>query len=430
MITEYFQHKQRNGRVAVLSKALSVSVLNQAVSSGTNFAMGLYLVRALSPSEFGIYGIGIAVSLFYSGIGNALFLTQMVVHTPDKNSDDRQPYAARMLIALIVFCLVTAIFTLVAFVVGGTWSAWLAKYSGLGLPIAAASIAYVLKDFFVRHSYTARKEVWALVVNVAVALTLLSLLLMQYLSLEKFTSESALWVYAMSNIAGAVVGYLLAKLPLRGVRLRRIVEDAQEAWHGGRWAIGGVSVTWMQSQAYTYVTALFLGPAGVGYANAARMLITPFSMLAPAINQVTMPRLASLRLHDQQKMIRTGFFITSGLLVAAVVYLAMIIVAADRLVTLILGDKFQNLRPIIITWSIVLLFQLLRDGAGTIIQVMKNFRILMLTNTISAVATVVSAVVLMKLYGVPGAILGTGIGELLLALMLWRFILNEPKNIN
>ncbi len=417
-------------RVKRIAKALSTSTLNQVVSSGTNFAMGLYLVRALGPAEFGIYGIGIAISLFYSGIGNALFLTQMVVHTPDKVIEDRRPYAARMLTALLLFCLLTVVFALVAFIAGGPWSAWLAKYSGLGLPIAAASVAYLLKDFFVRHSYTARKEIWALVVNIAVAFTLVVLLLLQYLSPDKFTSERALWFYSVSNLSGAVIGYFFAKLPLRGVRLCRMVEDAQEAWRGGRWAIGGVSVTWMQSQAYTYVAAIFLGPAGVGYANAARMLITPFSMLVPAINQVTMPRLADLRLHDRKKMIRTGFFITSGLLVAAVVYAATIIASADRLVPFILGDRFQNLRPIIITWSIVLLLQLLRDGAGTIIQVMKNFRVLMLANTLSAVATVVSAVVLMKLYGVPGAILGTGIGELLLALMLWRFIWNERKNIN
>lgn len=420
----------KSTRVVAISKALSVSVLNQAVSSGTNFALGLYLVRALTPAEFGIYGIGIAISLFYSGIGNALFLTQMIVHTPDKTMVDRRPYAARMLTALGLFCLITVLFALVVFVAGGVYSPWLAHYSGLGLPITTASIAYVLKDFFVRHSYTARKEIWALEVNIAVALTLMALLLVRYYSPDKFTSEGALWFYAMCNMIGAVAGFFLTQLPLRTVRIRCMVEDAREAWHGGRWAIGGVSVTWAQSQAYTYVTALLLGPAGVGYANAARMLITPFSMLAPAINQVTMPRLAELRLQNGRQMIKAGFFITSGLLVAAAVYAAIVILAADHLIPLILGNKFENLRPLIIAWSIVLLLQLLRDGAGTILQVMKHFRVLMLTNTLSAVATVAFAVTLIKLYGVPGAIFGTGMGELLLALMLWRVIWNEQRNIN
>jgi O-antigen/teichoic acid export membrane protein len=429
-IVSYFQVTSRKTRIVSFSKALSVSVLNQGVSSGTNFVLGLYLVRVLTPAEFGLYGIGFAISLFYASTGNALFLTQMVVHVPDKTPENRLPYAARMLTALGMFCLLTALASGLLLVLGRAWSDWLAQYVGLGLAITAASVAYLLKDFFVRHSYTARKEVWALGVNTAVAIALAVLLLMQHYSGNAFNSENALHIYAMTNVTGAAVGFFLSRLPLRSVSQRQLLEDAHEAWQGGRWAIGGASTTWVQSQAYTYVTAFFLGPVGVGYANAARMLITPFAMLVPAIDQVTMPRLAELRAKDGEKMVNVGFLITSGLLALATIYSLIIVFAADHIVPLLLGNRFSNLRPLIIAWAVCLVLQLLRGNAGTILQLMKHFRVLTLTNIISAIAAIGCTVLLIKIFGVTGAIIGTGIGDAFLALMLWRIVWNERCNIH
>jgi O-antigen/teichoic acid export membrane protein len=412
-----------------LGKAFSTSVVNQAISSCTNFALGLYLVRCLTPVEFGLYGIGFAISLFYSVIGNALFLTQMVVRVPDKTVEDRLPYAARILVAVTLFCLMTALVASLVHLAGRIFFTWIARYECLILPITAASISYLLKDFFVRHSYTARKEIWALSINSAVAFTLSVLLLAQSYSGLKFSSEKALCFYSISNLMGAVSGFFLARLPIRAVRKQRVVEDVREAWQGGRWAIGGSSVIWLQSQAYTYVTAVVLGPAGVGYANAGQMLIRPFLMLAAAINQVTMPRIAELRSQGGQKVAQVGLLITTGLLVLAMCYVAMVLFFADYVTSFVLGSQFQNLRPIIIAWAFVLLLQLLRDGATGILEVMKHFRALMLTNIVSALVTVLAIIVLMKSFGVPGSIFGTGMGEFLLACMLWRIVWIERHEI-
>src|SRR3954463_1609374 len=52
-------------------KALSTSLLNQALSSATNFALSFALVRILSTTDYGSYTIGIAVCYLYAGIGNS-----------------------------------------------------------------------------------------------------------------------------------------------------------------------------------------------------------------------------------------------------------------------------------------------------------------------------------------------------------------------
>jgi O-antigen/teichoic acid export membrane protein len=421
----------RKGQFKAISTALSISAINQIVSSGANFALGIYLVRVLTPTDFGLYGIGFAISLFYAGIGNALFLTQMVVHVPDKVPDDRLPYAARMLIALVVFCALTAITVGLLFVLGSAYSKFIREYLDLVFAIIAASVAYLLKDFFIRHAYTVRRESWALWVNVAVAVSLAASLLGQFRFASNLTPEGALGIYASSNMMGAVVGFALIRLPILTARLRLLGEDLREAWAGGSWALGGVAVTWAQTQAYMYITAVFVGPVGVAYANAARLLITPAIFLVPALSQVLMPRLASMRSSNSRKMLKISGQFSAALVVFSVIYSVVLLGLADVIAPVLLGAKYgQQIRPLAAAWCFVMIFQFSRSGSSIVLQVLKEFRALTVLNTVSVVVAIGAAVVLMRMIGVVGAILGTAIGELVLNVLLYRMVIQCKQRSN
>ena len=413
------------GQSKAMGKALSISVINQVVSSGTNFALGIYLVRAMTPTEFGLYGIGFAIALLYSGVGNALLLTQMVVHVPDKATEDKLHFAARVLVLAVAFCMLTALLAGLVLAMVSAWQTIPHEYIGLGAAVTVASVAYLLKDFFVRHAYTARKEMWALAVNSFVAFMMAAFLLMQRHFFVGIDSASALFIYAASNLAGAMVGLALARLPVFAVHVRELVNDMQEAWDGGKWALGGVSVTWLQTQAYLYVTALFLGPEGVGYANAARLLITPATFLMPALSQVVMPRFASLRASDTQKLLRVSRLYTTGLIIFAISYSLILLGLIDEIAPVLLGSHYEQISPLTVAWCLVLIFQFSRGSASIVLQAMKEFKTLTLVNIASAVVAIVAAIVLMEIMGVLGAILGTAAGELVLSVLLYRVIKNS-----
>src|SRR3954463_1144136 len=82
------------------AKPVATGVLNQALGSVTNFAMAFVLLRWLSVADYGAYGMGMTVCYFYAGVGNAAVVTQLVVHYPEKQLEERALYAARMLAAL------------------------------------------------------------------------------------------------------------------------------------------------------------------------------------------------------------------------------------------------------------------------------------------------------------------------------------------
>jgi O-antigen/teichoic acid export membrane protein len=390
----------------------------------------MYLVRTLSPAEFGLYGICFAVSLYYAGIGNALFLTQMVVHLPEKAEQDRLHYAARTLIAVTLGCLLTLLLSAVIIGVGGLVATTLSRHASIASAVVFASVGYLLKDYFVRLAYSDRQEVRALLVNTAVALTLAAALTIWLCGGYLFTAAAAVWIYALAQLSGSLVGFAVTKLPVRdSCSWQLIWAEVRQCWHGGRWALGGVTVTWLQSQAYLYVTVLFLGPAGVGQANAARLLITPFMFLLPAVNQVTMPALASLRVADPQKMIRQGKLFTAGMIGLLMGYMLLLSLTFTTVQPLMTGSRYENLGMLVIMWGAVTLLMLARDGASLLLQSLKEFRAIMVDNTLSAIVAVLAAALCAKYLGTAGAVLGTVAGELILAVLLWKRVSRHEQHL-
>lgn len=412
-----------------LGKAVSVSVLNQVLSSGTNFALGIYLVRILQPADYGLYGIGFAISLFYAGFGNALFLTQMVVHAPDKATEDRLPYAGRMFVLVASFCLCTIGLLTVLMLFGiNVWEP-VAHHAGLIAAITAASIAYLLKDFFVRHAYTARKETWALYVNASVAFALAALFLILLQTRTAINSTTGLWIYAASNMTGAVIGLILVRLPLHSLTTSALIMDAREAWRGGKWALGGTSFSWLQSQAYMYITAMLAGPIGVAHANAARLFITPAAFLMAALSQVIMPRFATQFAIHPEKIQKIWGLFTMGLIAAAVLYSTVLLSTLDIITALLLDGKYEHITPVIIAWCLSLIVQFSMGGSSIVLQIMKLFKKLTLLHIKSSLLAVFAVFLLTKLFGVQGAILGAAVGELALSTLMYLTIKKYYKNM-
>jgi O-antigen/teichoic acid export membrane protein len=406
---------------------LILSLLNQVINSGGNFVVGVYLARTLSLADFGLYGISYGICMLYIGFGNAILLTQMVVNMPDKPEASKEDYASRILLGVLILGAATltlvALCTLGVMLMHPDWQ----RFSGIIATITVTSVAFLSKEFVISYAYMRRKEKLALSVSALSVGILCAGLAIEYLLAIELSAQNVLLLYAAATAVAAVYGYFLS--PLSVIRnCRNLTPDFVEAWVHGRWALGGVSATWIQAQAYTYALAIFLGPVGVGQANAARIFISPFNFLIPAINQIAIPRLSDLRRSDSSRMLRVSVMLTTGLFFLAMVYSAILLSSLDFVFTIILGRHDAAVQALIPIWCAFLVIQLAKTGGIVLLQVMRRFRILALLNIPSAVAAIVTAIVLIRQLGAGGAIWGTVAGETILAILIWREIRNEKKD--
>ncbi|MGZ5788224.1 MAG: lipopolysaccharide biosynthesis protein [Burkholderiaceae bacterium] len=398
-----------------------LSLCNQLISSGGNFLIGVYLARTLSLEGFGLYGLGYGMCMLYVSIGNALLLTQMVVNMPDRLGDEKRKFAGKIFCAVALMGVLALTLTTACFFLSLLVEPEYYQYMPSVFAVALASVLFLCNEFFISYAYQKRQETLALVVN---ALTIVTLFIA--LSLEKImgiplSPEHVLLFYALGAAIGSCVAYVTSPLPLRE-GLKNLKPELVEAWSHGRWALGGAVITWIQAQAYTYVLAFFLGPAGVGQANAARIFISPFSFFLPAINKVAIPRLADLRQSDPQRMFRVSIMLTLWLSSLTIIYTCILLFSLDFVVKIVVGRQDARIESVVWAWCLVLIFQMIRSCGAVLLQVQKKFRVLMLVNIPTAIITVISALALIHWFGAVGSVLGMASGEFVLASLIWREI--------
>lgn len=413
----------RKGQLIAAGKVLSVSVLNQVVSSGTNFALGIYLMQMLPPVEFGLYSIGFTISLFYAGIGNALFLTQMVVHTPNKEPDDRLPYAFRMFLLLTLFCIAIVLFSALILLMSSILWEFVARYFQFAVAVIAASITYLLKDFFVRHAYNVRRESWALAIHGAIASSMAMLLWLQHQFVIELNMEMALWTYSFAQVSGILIGCQLVKLPAVMQQRSILFGDLREAWLGGKWAIINNLLFFARTQAHTIVVATFLGPLGVANLNVSRLLVTPAIMLIPALGQVAMPRLATAYKAGRRCLINSCLFINFFLLLFMIFYCSILLIEYDFIKNKIFGEKYQDLFLITIFWCLYACFLAIRIGAEMVGEILNRFKRLSWANMLTAIISLSATYILVIFYGSPGSLIGICVGEIVLIFLIIRILI-------
>lgn len=407
---------------------VSTSLLNQIVLSGGNFILTIYALRILTPEDFGLFGIGVALSFLFMGLGNALVITQVIVNLPDKREDGADTYVAYGLMQLITLCILFAVCLALFTLSSVSMSSSEIKLNEIIVPVGAFAIANVLKNFFVRLSFSYEREHRALILNVIWLASGITLIYF-YSDGDPYPVGALFWILTAACSLSVVVGALVFDLPILRVTMNQVFLNFREHYDGARWASSGVVITWLQNYSYVYLLAFLFGPAGVATANAARIFIAPFNAIIPALTEFMLPKLAVLRTQEQAQTQRSGGLFTGLLLILGVAYVLILMFASSSLVPWVVGDKyiFEDIILAITGWCLVLFFQIIRSGASLILQSLKSFKSLALHNLISALVAITAVFFLAAELGVIGAILGLGLGEFVLSCLLWREIIRDKR---
>jgi len=409
-------------RGSSIRRAISLSILNQGLSSAANFIFGLYLVRTLVPVEFGIYGIGFAISLFVAGIGNSIFLTQMVVNYGDRIVNERREYLCRMFAGLLTACVLVSLVTCLTLIVAVNLFEFNESNITLCLGTLIASVGFLLKDFFVRQAYTEQNEGNALLVNIAVAFSILVLCFWQHLTSPAVNAAYALSIYGISNLIGSILGLARARFKTASLVFSKIKADVNEAWFGGGgWYLLVTIANAIQTQAHTIVGAVLLGPLGVATMNAARLLLTPPLVLLPALNQVFLPRMVERKKLEGDNISTTGLQITFLLVGLTLLYIAILFPMMDWLFEFVIKSDYKDLNISTYGWFVAVLFIAVRSGFALENHAKKEFKKFFYATLVAGFASVVASWIFIFYLGAVGGPLGLALGEFVLVFIIIKY---------
>jgi O-antigen/teichoic acid export membrane protein len=413
--------REFSGQPRKMIRRLSWGIADQGMSSLTNFAVGVYVVRTLSAAQFGAFSVAYVTYAFALNASRGLATDPLMVRF---SAVDRSAWRRA-----VPNCTGTALFVGVAAsccvlsaaaVLGGALRlAFLAL--GLTLP------GLLLQDSW-RYSFFAlgrgsqaflNDTIWAVVLFPALVL------------LQVTGHANVFWftlAWGVGATVGAVVGPLQARVMPRITGTREWLSRHRDL--GVRYLAEGVSSAGA-GQFRGYGIALMLGLAPLGYVQAATTLTGPITILYLGMVLVTIPEAARVLRRKPQRLPLFCVLVSAGLAGGALVWGAFLLVAVPRgFGALLIGHIWPKTYGLILPQTVFLIGQGAAGGAGVGLHALAAARRSLRTVLIGAALSAGLSIAGAAIGGAAGAIEGTATAAWILVLVVWwqlRAALRESR---
>ena len=392
------------------ARRLGWGLVDQAVSSLTNFAIVLYVARSVDAAQFGAFSLAYTTYGFLLSASRGLASGPLQVRFSGKDvsvwrraTRDCTGNAAVSGVIAGLGALATAMA-----LHGTARMAFIAL--GLMLP------GLLLQDSWRYAFFTLGRGSQAFLNDFIWALALLPALA----ALRVTHSHQVFWFVLVWGAAANVAA-------VAGMWQARVIPNPAQAWawvrqHGDLGARYLAEYTFINgaSQLRTYAVGIIVGLAAVGYLQAANTLMGPFMVIYLAMTLVTVPE-AVRALHRSQRSLRLFCMFTSAAL--AVIGLAwgvFLLVALPRgFGAWLLGSIWKPAYPLVLPMMITVIWLCISAGATTGLHALGAAPRSLRASLIVSVLSIGGSLAGSFAAGVSGAVWGVAIGTWVGVLVWW-----------
>jgi O-antigen/teichoic acid export membrane protein len=404
-------------------RRLGWGVADQAVSSITNFAVSIYVVRELGAVQFGAFSLAYVTYAFVLNASRGLATEPLMVRFSHTNLMTWRRAVAKCTGTATVVGLVGGAFVLAAalLLAGTTRLAFIAL--GLTLP------GLMLQDSW-RYSFFALGRGSQAFVNDSIwAVTLLPALAFLRLTGNKNVFFVVLAWGATAAIAAAVGPAQAGVIP----RLAGVQEWlSRHRDLGPRFAAENTAAG-AASQLRTYGIGLMLGLAAVGIVQAANMLMGPLTILFLAMSLVAIPEGARVLHRSPQRLPLFCVLISGGEAAVALSWGIVLLVALPRgLGSWLLGPIWRPTYPLVLPMVLYVIGLGVSGGAVVGLHALGAARRSLRAMLLAASTFLIGALTGAAVGGTVGTVRGAAVAGWIGALISWwqlRAALRESSRV-
>jgi O-antigen/teichoic acid export membrane protein len=380
--------------------------MDQAVSSLSNFVVGVAVARVVGVGGFGAYALVYSVWLMVAALHRSLITDPMSiendVHQVDTERHVRVGLAAELWLGLGAAVVFAAVGILLVKLGQGQFGVC---FLGLApwLPLLLAQDYWRWVSFMKRQPQKALTN--DLVFFGAQIATFVALVMVGFRS-----SLVAIGAWGVGAAAGALFGlWQFSARPTLVGGLERI----RDRWSFSKWLAGVNAMASASAQSTPVLTGVFLGPTGIGGLKAAASLVSgPSLVLIQAGGSIGLPEASkALKERGWPGLRRVQHVITVAGMLSVGAIAIVIFCFGRQLLSAIYGKSFAQFADVADILALGVLVSSCSLGAILGLKATRNTQRLFVVSAVSLVVSVIAVVVLAPLFGIVGAAVATVLGS-------------------
>jgi O-antigen/teichoic acid export membrane protein len=274
------------------SAAVSWTLADQILVSGSNFATSVIVARGLGAAGFGVFALSWIVVLFGQSILAAAFSQPVMSLGPKQAPDQVERYYASSFALQVIGAAVAAIVLVGAALVTQATGQFL-ELQPLLYPLAVCIFVAQVQDYLRRYAFTRSAVRRAFAADLArYATQLLGLVLLFVLAGFAGTVSSTIWIISASALIGCLP--FVGALPLASIGRSDVLAALRQNLVFSRWLVGAALLQWLTTNFFLIVSGALLGPAATGVLRAGQTLLGTLHVVFQAADNIVPPRAARL----------------------------------------------------------------------------------------------------------------------------------------
>ena len=266
----------------LLHSRRNLTIADQIIVSGSNFATGVILVRGLGLHRFGMFTVAYALILLANSVQLSFICSPML--TLAALSEDGAPrarYLRGMFGIQLWFCACAAA---ICAIIAGVFLWLKPQFEALHLlPVfLLCLVCYLMQDWLRRYYFAAgkaRNSVW----NDGISYFLQTLVLLGLMAAHRLTISTTFWSIALTSGAAFLLGFVLECIAFSN-------EEVRDAWRRSRALSRDLAIAsqlqWVVYQGAMLIGAAVLGAEAAGSIRATQNVVGPVNVAYQAMENI------------------------------------------------------------------------------------------------------------------------------------------------
>jgi O-antigen/teichoic acid export membrane protein len=396
----------------------SLSLLDQAIVSGTSFLTTLVIGRICGAEELGIYSLAFTVIVLVTNLQSAVFTSPYTIYGNKLASVERQQYAGSVLLHCVMLMILSSV-CMASLAVGIKVLDPSSSYVGLIWILTGALPLFLLREFVRRFAF-AHLRIGVVLVTDIVASAVQLLGLGYLLQNDQLTTVNAYLVMgtACAIAAGGALNYLKDGI---SIRFENVFHELQKSWLMGRWLAATRLTTLGQMYAVHWTLAAFLGSAATGVYSASMTLLLAANPFIIGIGNLLEPKAARAMADGGAKQLRVVVWKATQLLGGIMgVYCSLLVFTGGWLVSLLyVGKEYDHQGPTVAMLALAALVSAWETGAVYGLRVLERPDLSFRASLLSLGVTLALAFLLVPFWGIFGGAFSVLVGDAAAAAVRW-----------